>query len=135
MSVKENFSRLKKLIIITILIMLSVPIIWIFLIRYDIYRHTLPKEVTAISQFIEIMPQPKSAFTFTYENRTFIGLVGNRSVFPSFPSGDPIYIFDDTGSLVHWTIDNLESNSIWLKVISTSETKYIPVKEIYKKNR
>ena len=42
-------------------------------------------------------------FGFTVDGKKYLALFGEVESFPAFPSGPPVYVFDQAGSLVDWT--------------------------------
>ena len=125
---KGNVKKFLLKIFCTIILFFSACII---LGIYQMLKHSVPKNVKTITQFIEKTPTPKYAFTFDRDEKTFVVFVGDMPTFPIFPSGDPIYIFNGNGQIIYWTIDSGDTESDWLKVISKSEQKEISINEAF----
>ncbi len=56
------------------------------------------------SEYLATMPEPRDYRLVSVNGQEYLVVRGTARVW-SFPSGDPIYLFDKTGTLADWTHD------------------------------
>ncbi len=99
-------------------ILLSVPFV-VCLLYFGslLYNHVrvVPRGVETVQDFYRRYGNPPRVDTMFIEGRKYYRVTGEIPAPLSFPKGDPVYIFDDTGRLVDWTGESLNDPSFSAK--------------------
>lgn len=89
-----------------------------------------PEGVTNLVAFLEVRPQPSQIRKFIHAGKVYFEVVGTPvTSLLSLPSGPPAYIFDETGSLVDWSLDLGDNPSFASKWGSFSNATSISMEE------
>lgn len=78
--------------------------IWLCFAKRE-YQKTVPKSETLAGHF-ESMPEPEDYWIFEKNGKEYLGVIGPRRATISFPSCNPVYVFDNEGRLIAWTSDH-----------------------------
>lgn len=62
---------------------------------------------------LTIVPEPQDPVVFKFQGREYLAVCGPWDTLPRFPSGPPMYVFDDQGNLVGWTPDIGDDDGFW----------------------
>ena len=60
---------------------------------------------TTLAEVLAKLPERADGRAFTQDGPQYLALSGPIQAYPKFPSGPPVYIFDHTGQLIDWTVD------------------------------
>ena len=87
-------------------ILLSIPVVLALLyvgsLGYNFLR-VAPRGVETVQDFYRRYGNPPRIDTLFLQGRTYYRVTGEIPAPLSFPKGNPMYVFDDSGRLVDWT--------------------------------
>lgn len=63
-----------------------------------------------LGDLLGVLTEPEHSEVFAYKGREYLVVHGPIRPFPRVPSGPPVYVFDDSGRLVGWTLDVGDDN-------------------------
>lgn len=87
-------------------------LVWCGLSEIEERKLRPPDEAGDIPGFLKWMPTPVSFDRFESGGRTFYVLRGSPQARFRVPSGPPVYVFDEQGTLVDWCSDEGENAKI-----------------------
>jgi hypothetical protein len=70
--------------------------------------HLVQPAGPTLADHLAKMPPPEQRRVFTKGGREYLAVFGPIHVLARFPSGPPVYVFDDAGRLADWTPDEGE---------------------------
>ena len=85
---------------------LSVPVVVVVLYVGSLaYNHirVVPRGVETVQDFYRRYGNPPRVDALYADGRTYYRITGEIPAPLSFPKGNPMYVFDDTGRIVDWT--------------------------------
>src|SRR5436190_7040385 len=71
---------------------------WVFWIIQ--WSHAIEPAGAMLADHLERRRAPDQGRVFTVDGQEHLALIGPLDPFPKFPSGPPIYVFDDTGRFI-----------------------------------
>lgn len=121
----------------TIVILAAVIVCWLiaFVYRAKKVGDSLapPQGATNLTSFVQLRPQYIEIRKFVLNGRLHLEVIGKPIVSRlSLPSGSPVYIFDETGTLVDWAADSGDAPSFVAKWGSFSNATSINLEDAKK---
>lgn len=118
-----------------LLILVGLFLLWVGLIRFDIWTTKPSTEAKSFEGFLETMRKPREIEKLTINNEGYILVSGKMPPlwFVTFPSGGPCYVYDKNGLLVDWAADvgdNSRFTSQWLTQSSREKISIEQVREL-----
>ena len=107
---KKSIAMRRKIVIATTLLCLvACWFLWVNLWYYSI------KPLPTLAQHLASRPEPIKQLLVTKSGKDYLYLCGPVDILPRFPSGGPIYIFNEQGKLEDWTPDSGDDDAFHLR--------------------
>ena len=101
-----------KKIAVTVVILFCIVLFWLH--SENRYRKAVrpPDGATNLTVFLRLRPDVEKIQSFTHSGKTYLEVFGRATnVGLSLPSGPPVYVFDESGTLVDWAADLGEASA------------------------
>jgi hypothetical protein len=76
---------------------------WMLVVRHD-FNKLRPSGLT-LTHHLATMPEPEGFRVISLNGRDYLAVQGPLRALLTFPSGPPVYVFDESGGLVDWFSD------------------------------
>jgi hypothetical protein len=86
-----------------------------------------PPGVRGFSDFSKAMPPPFSILISTVDGQEYLLWTGKVPAGWRLASGPPAYVFDKTGQLIDWTVDNGEAPTFYEKWYTNVQGENLPL--------